>query len=268
MATGAEIDALFRATLEGDDESDQSWDAIHELRRIGSREVFEQASQWVRSDDKRLRRRGIDVLAQLGKTMEHRDTAFGTETLSIVLDTLGREQIPAIIESCIIALGHVGGPSNLARIHSFLTHPDPDVRLAVAVTLGSFSSEPEATQGLLKLMEDKDAHVRDWATFGLGKSDEPDSPEIREAFLARVRDKHRDAREEAIAGLCNRKDIRVLPHLIRALERRRVSRCVIESACDLLEVPAPAWNDDWNAGGLAASLRTRFADALQSNSTR
>src|ERR1700674_2107842 len=99
MATGAEIDALFRATLEGDDEGDESWNAIHELRRIGGREVFEQAAQGMRGGDKRLRRRGVDILAQLGKTMEHRETEFGSETLAIVLDTLSEEDTPAIIGS-------------------------------------------------------------------------------------------------------------------------------------------------------------------------
>jgi HEAT repeat protein len=267
MATGAEIDALFRATLEGDDEGDESWNAIHELRRIGGREVFEQEAQWIRSGDKRLRRRGVDILAQLGKTMEHRETEFGSETLAIVLDTLSEEDTPAIIGSCVIAFGHVGGTNDLPTILSFMPHPDPDVRHSVAVTLGSFSFEPEAIQGLLKLMRDKDSDVRDWATFGLGKSNKPDSPEIREAFLMRVQDRHRDTREEAIAGLVNRKDLRVLPYLIRELERRRVSRCVIDSACELLEMPAPKWDEDWNADGLTAALKTRFADALPSDTT-
>jgi HEAT repeat protein len=200
------------------------------------------------------------VLAQLGKTMEHPETAFSSETLAIVLDTLDGEKVPAIIDSCVVALSHVGGPADLPMILSFLTHSDPEVRHSVAFTLGSFSSNPEAIQGLIRLMQDKDRHVRDWATFGLGKSAQPDSPEVRDAFMKRVRDRHRDTREEAIGGLSNRKDLRVLPHLIRELQRKMVSRSVIESACELLDTPVPGWDDNWDAAGLIKSLKDRFPD--------
>lgn len=263
MATATELDELFQQTLKGDYESDEPWDAIRRLRAIGTREVFDRAAAWIQNNDDSLRLRGIDVLAQLGKTIEHRETAFSSETLAIVLDTLGREKVPAIIDSCIVALTHVGDPADLPTILSFLTHSDPDVRHSVAFTLGSFSSNPEAIQGLLKLMQDTDKHVRDWATFGLGKEAKPDSPEIRDAFLKRVRDRHRDTREEAIAGLSNRKDLRVLPHLIRELKRKMVSGCVVESACELLEISAPAWDEDWDAVGLIKSLEARFPDEVR-----
>lgn len=263
MATLAEIDALFLQTLKGDYESDEPWGAINKLRNIGTREVFDRAVAWVQSDDDSLRLRGIDVLAQLGKTMEHPETVFASETLAIVLDTLGHERVPAIINSCIIALSHVGGPANLPTILSFLAHSDPDVRHSVAFTLGSFSSDSEAIQGLLILMQDKDKHVRDWATFGLGKSAQPDSVEIRDAFLKRVRDRHRETREEAICGLSNRKDLRVLPSLIRELQRKMVSHSVIESACELLDMPAPGWDDDWDVAGLIKLLENRFPNDVR-----
>ena len=267
MATGAEIDALFRATLEGDYDDDAPWDSITKLRDLGTREVFERSVVWVQSEDSRLRLRGIDILAQLGSVSGHPETAFSDETRALVLETLERDQDPAIIDSCIIALRHVGTSDDIPIVLGFVSHPDHQVRHAVAVTLGSFSDDARSIEGLLTLIRDRDKGVRDWATFGLGSSAKPDSKEIRDAFVQRLRDRHRETREEAIAGLANRRDLRVLPFLIRELQRRKVSQYVIESACELLESPLPGRDDDWNADGLIGSLKARFPDELPSDMT-
>ena len=72
-------------------------------------------------------------------------------------------------------------------------------------------------------MEDESDEVRDWATFGLGslcvdlKSGQyQDSPEIRDALYARLNDPA--ARDEAIWGLAQRKDLVGLKILLARLE--------------------------------------------------
>jgi hypothetical protein len=67
----SEVQQLFAETLRGDYENDAPWEAVCKLRRLGTREVFDVATVWCSSKDPLMRSRGIDVLAQLGKTMEH-----------------------------------------------------------------------------------------------------------------------------------------------------------------------------------------------------
>jgi HEAT repeat protein len=109
------------------------------------------------------------------------------------------------------------------------THPDPEVRWAVAFALNR-SQEPEATALLIELSADPDAEVRDWATFGLGTQRVDDSPELREALFARLTDEHRDTRCEALLGLARRGDERVVGPLQAELEADRVGELAVEAA--------------------------------------
>ena len=125
MATGAEIDALFRATLEGDydDEDDEGgpWEAVSQLQAIASdeaegRPVFDKAVQWARHKQPAKRRRGVDILAQLGKTEEHPDVVFAPESYAVIVDVLEDELDLQVIDSCLVALGHLGIPAAVPLI--------------------------------------------------------------------------------------------------------------------------------------------------------
>lgn len=71
MMTDGDIDELFAQTLQGDYDDDKPWDAVQSLRRIGTRQVFDKAVEWIKSAEPLERARGLDVIAQLGKTAEH-----------------------------------------------------------------------------------------------------------------------------------------------------------------------------------------------------
>src|SRR5277367_6411303 len=104
----AEIDEQFAQTLSGDYDDNAPWKAVHSLRRIGSREVFERAAEWCGSENALKRARGIDVLAQLGRTAEHPANMFSDESLSAVLALLEREKDVLPLLAAIYALGHIG----------------------------------------------------------------------------------------------------------------------------------------------------------------
>ena len=70
------LDELFALTLRGDRDDESAWEAVSALRRIGTREVFEQAAAWCKSENPIKRARGANILAQLGKTGEHRSNMF------------------------------------------------------------------------------------------------------------------------------------------------------------------------------------------------
>jgi HEAT repeat protein len=133
-ATTAEIDALFRATLEGDydDEDDEGgpWEAVSKLQAIATREVFDKAVQWCRNNKPAKRRRGVDILAQLGKTEDHPDVVFARESYAVVVQVLEDELDLQVIDSCLVALGHLGNPAAVPLILEHRKNPDPDVRFA------------------------------------------------------------------------------------------------------------------------------------------
>jgi HEAT repeat protein len=265
MTTQAEIDELFRQTLEGDydDEDDEGgpWEAVSKLQAIASRPVFDKAVQWCRNNQPAKRRRGIDILAQLGKTAEHPNVVFPDEIYAIVISVLEDELDLQVIDSCLVALGHLSNPAAVPLILEHRKNTDPDVRFAVAFALGSFADDPAAIRALLELMDDSDPDVRDWATFGLGVQGSADTPEIREALIERLDDGNPDTREEAVAGLGKRKELRVLPDLIELLQQEEVSYGVVEAACNLLDLPEI--NEEWSADEYIEALTARYSDELE-----
>lgn len=265
MATQAEIDELFKQTLEGDydDEDDEGgpWEAISKLQAIASREVFDKAVRWCRDKKPAKRRRGVDILAQLGKTDEHKAVVFADEIYPIIVSVLEDELDLQVIDSCLVALGHLGNPAGLPLILEHRKNSDPDVRFAVAFALGSFADDPAAIRALLELMDDPDPDIRDWATFGLGVQGSADTPEIREALIERLDDGNPDTREEAVAGLGKRKELRVLPDLIELLQQEEVSYGVVEAACQMLDLPEI--NEAWSADEYIEALSSRYADELE-----
>jgi HEAT repeat protein len=250
------INELFAKTLLGDYEDDAPWQAVQELRRIGSREIFDRAAEWCRSREPLVRTRGLDVLAQLGRTLDHPSNSFPDESFSIVSSVLKDEQDIRPLDSAIAALGHIGNPGGVPLIIQHQSHPDSNVRFSVACALGSFPNNPLSAECLLLLMKDEDEEVRDWATFGLGVQGDLDSVEIRNALFERLSDSNEDVRNEAMASLGKRRDQRVLPFLVASLAASEVSRPVIEAAWGMLDMDAD--REDWTTADYASALQERF----------
>ncbi len=120
-----------------------------------------------------------------------------------------------------------------------------------------YPNDPVAVESLLALMQDSDADVRDWATFGLCVLGESDSAEIRDALLIRIGDTDENAREEAAIGLSKRKDQRVLIPLIAMLEQPSVPDRAIEAA--ELMLGERDEETEWTGREYAAALRQKFA---------
>jgi HEAT repeat protein len=248
---------LFLRTLSGNYEDEGPWEAVRALRRIGTREVFDKAVEWCQSDDLLQRARGADVIAQLGKTIEHRSNRFPEESYSIVSALLLRETQFRPLASAIAALGHLDNPAAVPLIANFYSHPSAEVRFSVACALGSFPDEPLGVETLLLLMQDTDADVRDWATFGLGVLGSSDSAEIREALVRGLNDSREDVREEAMVGLGKRKDQRVLSALLPALEQPNITDRVIEAADLMLGIDNQ--REGWKGTDYVTALRKQFS---------
>lgn len=256
-ASGDNITELFLSTLSDDYEDDAAWDAVAALRRIGTREVFDQAAAWCRSADPLQRARGADVLGQLRTVPDRKDNAFPEEAYSVLTELVERETHPRPLSSAIAALGHLDNPSAVPIIAKFHAHPDAGVRFDLAFALGCFPDETLSVETLVGLMQDADEDVRDWATFGLGVQGNRDSSNIREALLSALADGNDDVSEEALVGLAKRKDRRIVPKLLTELERQEVGIRVIEAAYLMLGMQSE--REDWSTADYAAAIRDQFA---------
>jgi HEAT repeat protein len=251
-----EIDNLFAQTLQGSYDDDAAWNAVRELRRLGSREVFERAALWCKEKDPLRRARGADILAQLGKTAHHPKKSFPDESFAAISTMLENEQDVRPLSSAIYALGPIGNEWAIPMITAHQSHPDADVRFAVGYALGSFASHPNAVVSLLVLVQDMDEEVRDWATFNLGVIGDADSPKIRDVLCHALGDSNNDVREEAMVRLGKRKDARVLEALIAELEQPEMTDRIREAACEMLNMQAD--QPDWSALDYVEALRHRF----------
>lgn len=252
------LDELFSRTLEGEYEDDAPRDAVRELRRLGTRDVFEIASQWCRSLDPLRRARGLDVVAQLGKTFEHRQNSFPEDSFDLVSEVIASEKDIRPLASAIAALGHLDDERGIPLIYSFKQNQSSEVRFVVACALGSFPNHSLSVEALLELMNDEDEEVRDWATFGVGVLGDIDSEEIHEALARALGDVYVEVREEALVGLAKRRDLRVLPFLLRELERESVTDRIIDAACFLLAFESE--RQEWTTKDYADALRMSFGD--------
>ena len=81
--------------------------------------------------------------------------------------------------------------------------PTPAVRDGVVDALAG-RTDPAAVAALVELSRDAEPAIRDWATFALGTLTDQDSPELRDALVARLDDGDAEARIEAVHGLALR----------------------------------------------------------------
>jgi HEAT repeat protein len=247
------IQILFAQTLLEDYESEEAWAAVSALRMDGSREIFEHGAEWCRSDDPVKRARAAAILCQLRRGQE---SMYRDESYELITRMFGSQQDALVLGSAISGLGHLGDPNAIPIILGNQSHPDPDVRFAVAVALGCFADDPQAIRGLISLTMDSCSDVRDWSVFGLGVQGDSDSPEIREALLRCLSDTDEDVREEAAIGLGRRRDRRLIPKLRAMLDDPEISIRVEQAAMELLELAeAPP---EWTPADYKAALSARF----------
>lgn len=252
-----QIDELFAQTLAGGYDDELPWVAVRTLHGMGSHEVLDRAAKWCASDTPLQRARGADILAQLGRTADHPGNTFPEECFSQVLTLLQTEKETLPVLAAVHALGHIGNPLALPLVIKHRSHPHPDVRFAVACTLGNFADDARTVSTLLELMQDADEDVRDWATFGLGVQGNFDSEEIRNALCQRMSDPDKDVREEAMVSLARRKDQRVLPLLLDELNQSEISYRVKEAAEALLGQDESAEN--WTSEDYSLALKNHFS---------
>jgi len=256
---------LFRETLLGGLESDVPWRAIRRLHRRGSRLVFDRAKEWCHSSCPLKRSRAASILAQLhrlrrsAKEPWDEGLIFRVESFELISNMLKEEPNDDALSSEISALGHIANADAVPLLVSFDGHASSEVRFSVACALGSFHAVPEALASLMRLMEDEDREIRDWAIFGAGTQGDADSPELRAAFFEHLDDPYFEARAEAAAALAKRQDLRVVAPLIEMFERCLYMPISLTRAAEELFEPGVSTRY-WDAKDFVTALKTVYPE--------
>ena len=212
------VDDLVRRSLEssfeaedepGNSRSGESWEAIFALAKRSEDEVFESARRLLFFGDPWVRARGANILGQF------RPDSKANARFLALSTALEAESDDRVITSLIYATSHLHDERMLPRYLVYVSHRDPNVRQAVAMSIEPGWGEV-AVKALCALCTDEWAGARDWATFKFRIS-KIDSPEIRHCLRARLDDKEPQVRAEAICALAHRHDLACLKQLVNDL---------------------------------------------------
>lgn len=195
-------------------DSTSSWDAIFALRFRPEEESVRRCQRLFTSKNWRKRALAVNVICQL-QYPDHREYAQDTarELIQAGLDDSHRE----VVATAAFAAGHRECRHCLSRLIELAADPDSELRYAATFGLGR-NQDIQAIPTMLALANDADDDVRNWAMFGLGSLWDLDTPDIREALWLGYSDSVDEIRGEALAGLAQRRDKRVLELLPSALE--------------------------------------------------
>lgn len=207
------------------------WDAISELRKRPNKEVYDQAFKLANTENEKEKIIGIYVLAQLGF-----DPRFQQQkTVSLYFKLLEKEESPKVIAAILSSISHNNENltiNQVSKLVKYKNHRFSDVRFQLTLAISCLEHK-NAIETLIELSDDKDADIRNWATFGLGRQLEIDTQEIRTALWKRTNDTHFETKSEAIVGLANRKDTNVKDVIISALENGDYGTLLFEAILTL-----------------------------------
>lgn len=216
------IDELIALALK--DDSDES-PALIVLQQRTSRDVFDKSIQLCVSGNSKDRVLGVEIM------MRQPGLHFKSEAVEIITGLAKVESDSAVLEVLAYALCHLDVDDRSHFLERIATNPIAETRRAAAYSLSPLDDDV-AVRLLIDLSADEDGEVRNWATFGLNPCDKgrPDRQEIRDALFARVHDAHDEACHEALVGLAQYKDPRVIAPLIEALTAESVWELAVEAA--------------------------------------
>lgn len=206
------LDELIALALNSYSDEERYEELLGKLRSIATLEMFNKAKALSSCEESNRRILGVQILCQLGKGKPK----FVKQSSKILLSMLPYEVHPGVIASIAWGLGHLDAKDREASLIKLKSHPDAEVRLGVVGGLQGIEAEA-VTQTLIELSRDIDSEVRSWATFALGSQISTDSPDIRQALYDRLSDEDEETHCEAIWGLAQRKDLRVIDYLVERL---------------------------------------------------
>lgn len=158
--------------------------------------------------------------------------AFHDEAVKLVNVVAASEQDDLVLEQLAYAMNHLKVKERARLLERASSSERAKTREAVAFSICELKDDA-AIALMIQLSDDSDWEVRNYAMYGLRRS-EKDSVEIRRSFLERLNDAHKPVRQEAILGLAQLKDMRVLSALQESLSSEEdASRTTLQAAVSL-----------------------------------
>jgi HEAT repeat protein len=276
------LEALIERLL--DDNQEARYEVAREIGSHG-RWVMPRANTLADDPRPRMREMAAYILGQVG----YPDPASPgfliryPDGIATLLRLLERDPDEEVRTNAAYALGFLKAPATIPILVRVADDPCPEVREAVATALGSFHATyywsaklqqrylDELRSTLLRLMDDEDDDVRDWATFGIHQGGH-DTPATRARLWQALDDPHFVVRGEAAAGLAQFGDRSLIPRLETLLrEDPKCSTLYFEAARDLRDpcllpavlAGAERWRETLKEGEELDSRITWAIEALQ-----
>jgi HEAT repeat protein len=236
-----ELNALASHLLDEDEHT--RYEAARAIARMGSG-VIDRTLQWTEDTRPLLRDMACFILGQVGYYDSPQSTRdlYYQQGVPTLVRLLAEDPDATVRASAACALGRPTHASTIPALVRAASDPSWEVRWGVATALGSFSSYSDAwnqtdaseiAAALLRLMDDADEDVRDWATFGIHQGNH-DTPETRARLWKALDDPNPDVRGEAAEGLAKFGDRSLIPVLDRLLwEDTEISPCYFVAAEEL-----------------------------------
>ncbi|MDQ3644319.1 MAG: GNAT family N-acetyltransferase [Actinomycetota bacterium] len=211
---------LIAAALAEPADGHEHWEHVSALRRRGDEATFQAAAEILDSPEPGRRALAAAILGQLGaeEGVPVEARPFRRPAGELLVARIESEKHPEVLAAFAFALGHLQEERAVPGLHALRRHPDPGVRHAVVSGLMGLDDDL-AVATLIELSRDREAEVRDWATFGLGTQLQRDDDLIRSALLARIGDSDETTRAEALRGLATRGEERAIAPLLLEFER-------------------------------------------------
>ena len=208
-----ELDELLELAVREWDEDSEWAPFLAALCWRGSQEVLDAVRELGKSDEPDRRCVAAYVLGQLGAPVR----AFPHESGETLCAMAEGETDPEVLSTIAHAFGHLGQPEGTELLLSLARHEESAVRSGAVFGLAG-RQDDRALEALMRLSTDDEAEIRDWATFALGMLAEADTPQLRDALVARLDDPDLDTRFEAVIGLAMRRDVRAVEPALALLE--------------------------------------------------
>ncbi len=207
------------------------WENIRVLRERPTQEVFDTSIELTKNGNPKIRKIGIDILAQLGTSPR----PFYKESNILFFDLLENEKNPKVLMTILYAIGYNQEKltkQQICRLCELQYTENQLIKQGLVFALIGIDNT-KAIETLIYLSSDKLNYIRDWATFGIGTLIERNNKKIINALWNRINDKHQDTRFEAIVGLAKRKDSRIDDIIIRELNTGEFGTLLFEAILEI-----------------------------------
>jgi len=205
------LQLIHKAYKEEDDNAYMEY--IHAIRKRANTQTLEIVRSMVYSKDHIKRDMAASILSQIA----YPSKSFKGEAVYL-LGRLLDDKHKDVITSAIYGFGHRRCTRFANKIASLGNTESLQIKEALSFTLGWYENQ-ESIYTLIRLMQDENDDVRNWATFSLAQINESNTQTIRDALFHNLSDQVLEIRGEALLGLARRKDERVKDAILDDLQK-------------------------------------------------